>query len=142
MLRTCFAFTASLLLLTGCAPQADPEVADSPEEEAVPVLYSSLETIDIETGEREVVLMLPAHFEAPNWSPDGTYFLFNSGGRIFRLLVEGGEPGRVDAGFAVRSNNDHGVSPDGETLSIIGSAEEGVSIVYTLPIEGGLIRVS
>jgi len=42
----------------------------------------------------------------------------------------------------VRSNNDHGVSPDGETLSIIGSAEEGVSIVYTLPIEGVLIRVS
>ncbi len=129
--------TTSLLLFAGCARQADPDTMDSPTDEAPPVLHSSLETIDIETGERDVVLTLPAHFEAPNWSPDGTYFLFNSGGRIFRLPVEGGEPELVDAGFAVRSNNDHGISPDGQTLIISDSAEEGVSIVYTLPIEGG-----
>ncbi len=129
--------TTSLLLFAGCAQQADPDTMDSPTDEAPPVLHSSLETIDIETGERDVVLTLPAHFEAPNWSPDGTYFLFNSGGRIFRLPVEGGEPELVDAGFAVRSNNDHGISPDGKTLIISDSAEEGVSIIYTLPIEGG-----
>ena len=57
---------ASMLLLTGCARQTDPDATGSPTEEATPVLHSSLETIDIETGERNVVLRLPVDFEAPN----------------------------------------------------------------------------
>ena len=61
--------TTSLLLFAGCVQQADPDTTDSPTDEATPVLHSSLEIIDIETGERDVVLTLPAHFEAPNWSP-------------------------------------------------------------------------
>jgi Tol biopolymer transport system component len=102
-----------------------------------PVLQSTLEVIDITTGEREVVYQRRAHFEAPNWSPDGSYFLFNQEGRIYRLPVEGGEPEVIDAGFAVRSNNDHGITADGSTLIISDGTEEGTSIIYTLSIDGG-----
>ncbi len=133
------ALAAALLFLSGCVSRSDSDAADSPspEPESEPVLYSSLETIDVETGERNVVLALPAHFEAPNWSPDGAYFLFNSAGRIFRLPVDGGDAELIDAGFAVMANNDHGISPDGKTLIISDATEEGTSLIYTLPIEGG-----
>ena len=53
------------------------------------------------------------------------------------MPVEEGEAELVDAGFAVRANNDHGISPDGRTLIISDGTEEGVSLIYTLPIEGG-----
>lgn len=101
------------------------------------VLQSTLEVVDITTGDRRVVYRRQAHFEAPNWSPDGQYFLFNQEGRIYKLPVTGGEPELIDTGFAEQCNNDHGITPDGETLIISDGTEEGVSIIYTVPIEGG-----
>ena len=40
------------------------------------------------------------HIEAPNWSRDGQSFIFNCGGRLFRLPVAGGKPEVIDTGFA------------------------------------------
>src|SRR5208283_952665 len=78
-----------------------------------PALESTLETVAIASTDRRVIYHTPDHIEAPNWSRDGSYFLFNSGGRIYRLPVAGGTPQRLDTGVAVRCNNDHGISPDG-----------------------------
>ncbi len=76
--------------------------------------------------------------EAPNWSRDGASLVFNGEGLIWRLdLAEGAEPERVDTGFAVRCNNDHGLSPDGATFVISDSTETGKSCIYTLPASGG-----
>ena len=58
-----------------------------------PVLYSTLETVPIASADRRVAYVAPAHFEAPNWSRDGSYFLFNQDGGIYRLAVTGGAPG-------------------------------------------------
>ena len=66
----------------------------------------------ISSTDRRVVYVAPTHFEAPNWSHDGRYFLFNSDGHILRLPVDGGSPTTIDTGFANRCNNDHGISPD------------------------------
>jgi Tol biopolymer transport system component len=85
-----------------------------------------------------VVHRAQAHFEAPNWSRDGKYLLFNQGGRIYKLPVSGGEPQLLDTGFAVRCNNDHGISPDGTQLVISDqSQEKRQSLIYILPIGGG-----
>jgi TolB protein len=106
-----------------------------------PTLYSSLETIDIASTDRRVVYVSPEHFEAPNWTRDGAAFLFNSGGRIYRLPVTGGRPAMIDTGFADRCNNDHGISPDSTSLAISDqSQEEHRSIVYIVPIGGGTPR--
>ena len=35
---------------------------------------STLEVVNIKTGERQVILRENNHFEAPNWSIDGNYF--------------------------------------------------------------------
>ena len=106
-----------------------------------PVLESTLETIVIASKDRRVVYHKRAHFEAPNWSRDGKYFLFNQGGLIYKLPVTGGEPQVVNTGFATRCNNDHGISPDGTQLVISDqSQEQRKSLIYILPIAGGTPR--
>ena len=104
-------------------------------------LYSSLETVVVESRERRVAYIAPEHFEAPNWTGDGSSFLFNREGRIVRMPVTGGTPEPIDTGFAIRCNNDHGISPDGTLLAISDqSQEEHRSLVYTVPIGGGTPR--
>jgi TolB protein len=103
-------------------------------------LYSSLETISIPSTDRRVVYTIPGHFEAPNWSRDGA-FIFNEDGRILRLPVSGGKPTTVDTGFAVRCNNDHGISPDGKLLAISDQSQgDHQSNIYILPLSGGTPR--
>jgi TolB protein len=102
-------------------------------------LYSTLETITIESTDRRVVYVAPERLEAPNWAREGSYLLFNRKGRIEKIAPEGGTPELVDTGFANRCNNDHGISPDGKWLVISdGSQEEHKSLVYVLPITGGI----
>ncbi len=104
-------------------------------------LYSTLETITVASTDRRVVYSIPGHFEAPNWTRDGAAFIFNEDGRIQRLPVAGGQPQTIDTGFAVRCNNDHGISPDGKTLAISDQSQgDHQSIIYLLPITGGTPR--
>ena len=109
-----------------------------PQTVSQPKLYSTLETIGIDSTERQVVYVAPEHFEAPNWSRDGSYLLFNREGQLQKIPAAGGAPEKIDTGFANRCNNDHGISPDGNSLVISDqSQEDHRSLVYTLPITGG-----
>src|SRR5208337_3710590 len=102
------------------------------------VLYSSLETIAIDSTDRHVVYVSPGRFEAPNWSRDAASLLFNRNGHIEKIAVASGTPETIDSGFANRCNNDHGISPDGRLLAVSDqSQEEHRSLVYVLPIGGG-----
>lgn len=61
-------------------------------------------------------------WEAPNWSRDGKYLVPNSGGRIYRLPIDGSsapEPLKLDP--SLRANNDHDFSMDGTKLAISAS---------------------
>ncbi|HZU85779.1 MAG TPA: hypothetical protein VE987_22795, partial [Polyangiaceae bacterium] len=69
-----------------------------------------------------------------------TTLLFNGGGGIYRMPVAGGPVEAIDTGFAVRCNNDHGLSPDGKLLAISDHSEQGHSLVYVLPAAGGRPR--
>jgi len=113
-----------------------------------PVLYSTLETVAIDSADRRVAYLFPGRFEAPNWTRDGKAFLFNRDGRIVRLPVENDQlavdsdrPVTLDTGFAMRCNNDHGISPDATQLAISdNSQEDHESLVYIAPIGGGTPR--
>jgi len=105
-----------------------------------PVLYSTLETVPIASADRRVAYVAQAHFEAPNWSRDGSYFLFNQDGGIYRLPEGSAQPVRINTDPQTKCNNDHGISPDGSTLAISDSTETGKSLVYALPIAGGTPR--
>ena len=104
------------------------------------VLESTLEIISVETGERRIVYRSRSHFEAPNWSRDGGTLLFNSGGRLYTIPVNGGEPKQLDTGTANRCNNDHGYSPDGKWLAI-SDQSQGDSRIFVLPSSGGTPRL-
>ena len=104
-------------------------------------LYSFLESMPVESTDRTAVYVSAGRFEAPNWTRDGKEFLFNRDGRILRLPVGGGKPEALDTGFAVRCNNDHGISPDSSQLAISDqSQEDHQSLVYVLPLAGGTPR--
>jgi TolB protein len=104
-------------------------------------LYSTLETVPIASTDRRVVYVEVGHFEAPNWSRDGTFFIFNSNGLIRRLPVAGGKPETIDTGTAIRCNNDHGISPDGKWLAISDQSQpDHLSSIYIVPIGGGAAR--
>jgi WD40 repeat protein len=105
------------------------------------VLYSVLETIPIRSTDRRVAYVAPVHFEAPNWSRDGSFFLFNSEGKMRRLALNGVEPTAIATDPQDRCNNDHGISPDGQSMAISdqsGSSQK--SSIYIVPIVGGTPR--
>ncbi len=99
-----------------------------------------LEIMNVSDGKRKVIHESKGRFEAPNWMPDGKKLLFNEGGSLYTIPVEGGTPVKVNTGIANRNNNDHGISFDGKTLAISHHRDGlpgGGSTVYTLPIGGG-----
>lgn len=108
-----------------------------PVADAKPQLLSTLEVIDIASTDRRVVYTTSDHIEAPNWSRDGSFFVFNKDGRIWRLPAGGGTPALIPTGPRRQINNDHGVSPDGTRLMISDQSEpDNLSRIYTLPITG------
>jgi Tol biopolymer transport system component len=104
---------------------------------------SVIETYEVASGRVREVLAVDGRIEAPNWAPSGDWLLVNGDGRLFRVPLA--KPALVpqDTGPAIRCNNDHGISPDGNLL-ILSSHHEGEgSQVYVMPTEGGaLLRVS
>ena len=105
-------------------------------------IESTLEILTIASLNRQVVYHTKDHIEAPNWSHDGKYFLFNSKGHIYKLPVGGGSPELLDTDFAIRCNNDHGISPAGTELVISDQTkQDGKSRIYVLPVTGGTPRL-
>lgn len=105
---------------------------------------SRLELMDVETGLRKIIYQSSVPFEAPNWTKDGKFLIFNSKGLIYRIPIEGGKPELINTDFANSNNNDHGISPDGKQLVISHHAKDRTagenSVIYTLPLKGGKPR--
>jgi TolB protein len=115
-----FFFTMACMLFSQTAP--------------APKVKTFLTVMDADGKNEHVILETDRHFEAPNWSPDGTYLLLNAGGKIWKVPASGGEPAMVDTGEVSRINNDHGISPDGKFFAI--SAGD----IYIVPSTGGTPR--
>jgi TolB protein len=137
--------TASLCLFLGVAfPPRVVGQAEGP-------IASALQTVEISSRRIDTVYREERHFEAPNWSHDGQFFVVNSAGRLYRLGADGrGGLVEIPTGFATRLNNDHGISPDGRILALSHAADEHItdpaqawlaSSIYLLPIEGGATPV-
>jgi dipeptidyl aminopeptidase/acylaminoacyl peptidase len=117
------------------------ELSQPPASVGQPVLYSTLETITIDSADRRVAYLAQGRFEAPNWTRDGSAFLFNRNGHIERLAVGSDNPTVIPTGFADRCNNDHGISPDSTQLAISDNSQgDHESRVYLVPIAGGTPR--
>jgi Tol biopolymer transport system component len=99
---------------------------------------SVLETLNVDTGKRTVLREFPDTIEAPNWTRDGRYLIYNSCGRIFSYEIAKDEAREIYTGAAVECNNDHVLSAGGSRLAVSHrTIEDGLSRVYILPISGG-----
>ncbi|MHA6297132.1 TolB family protein [Devosia sp. CAU 1758] len=96
---------------------------------------SKLTVIDLD-GKQEIIFSADEVIEAPNWSPDGKWLVFNAGGRLFRMPTVGGAPQEIDSGHLDDLNNDHVISPDGLTVYV--SSDDGH--LYAVPVNGGAPR--
>jgi Tol biopolymer transport system component len=102
---------------------------------------SYIQTVDVQTGELEVLSSLKGHFEA-NWHPDN-YLILNSYGKLYKFDIQSKKVSVINTGFANACNNDHGISPDKKMLVIsnfdkLDSENKTYkSSIYTLPINGG-----
>jgi TolB protein len=106
------------------------------------VLVSSLETISIASTDRHVEYVAAAHFEAPNWSHDGKFLIFNQDGTLRNLTLDGSEPIEIPTAQQIHCNNDHGISPDGQFLALSDSTtDDHKSRVYIVPRAGGIPRL-
>lgn len=104
------------------------------------ILSSRLEIMNVFDGQRKIIHQDSGRLEAPNWMPDGKRLLFNQGGSIYTIPIEGGTPELLNTGNAKRNNNDHVISFDGKWLAISSHRDGmpgGGSTIYYLPLTGG-----
>ncbi len=100
--------------------------------------YSILETVDVHTGERTVLQEYDHVIEAPNWTKDGRFLIYNSQGKMYAYELATGENKGIDTDFATDCNNDHVLSPDNSQLAISHHTnEDAQSRIYILPLAGG-----
>ncbi len=100
--------------------------------------FSILETVDIQTGDRTILREFDYVIEAPNWTNDGHYLIYNSRGRLYTYELATGEISQLDSGFAIDCTNDHVLSPDNTQLAISHfTNEDATSRIYMLPFAGG-----
>jgi TolB protein len=101
-------------------------------------VVSYLETVDVHTGERNVLAEFDDLIEAPNWTRDGKRLIYNSLGRLYSFDLATGESTAIESGFAFQCNNDHVLSPDNTHIAVSHHTyEDGRSRIYILPLEGG-----
>ena len=91
---------------------------------------------DVAAASERVVLAADGRIEAPNWDPAGDSLLVNGGGLLFRVPLDAPALVPVETGFAVKCNNDHGISPDGKWIALSHHAGRG-SEIYMMPAAGG-----
>jgi Tol biopolymer transport system component len=100
----------------------------------LPGQISRLITVDLDGSDARVVFQADEIIEAPNWTPDGKWLVFNAGGEIWRIDAEGsGAPVKIDTGSIRDLNNDHVLSPDGQTIYL----SDNNGHLYAVPLSGG-----
>jgi dipeptidyl aminopeptidase/acylaminoacyl peptidase len=100
--------------------------------------FSVLETVDVHTGVRSNLKEFDYVIEAPNWTRDGKYLMYNSRGRIYTYALSTGDIKQLETGFAVDCNNDHVLSPDNTQIAVSHfTNEDATSRIYILPFDGG-----
>jgi len=97
---------------------------------------SHLEVMDVTTGLRKILHSAPNSLQAPNWTPDNKYLVYNADGLMYTYELSNGVITPVNTGFAKDNNNDHVLSFDGKTLGISHYTGAHTSTIYTLPVTG------
>jgi Tol biopolymer transport system component len=103
---------------------------------------SILEIVDVFSGARRALQEFDYVIEAPNWTRDGRFLVYNSGGRLYAYELASGAIQELQSGFAIDCNNDHVLSPDNAEIAVSHfTYEDALSRIYILPFAGGSPRL-
>jgi TolB protein len=132
---------AFALLAPTLHAQTAPTHAEAPSEH----LRSRVFVYDMHDGSSHLVYTADSIWEAPNWSPDGTYLIANSGGGIYKLVLKQDGTAKPEK-FAIpadyRCNNDKALSPDGKKLAFSASTTSSKgSQVFLADSDGNNVRL-
>jgi TolB protein len=98
---------------------------------------SHIEVMDVHTGHRKILYSAPNSLQAPNWTTDGKYLLYNSEGLMYKYDLANNTPTILNTGNANQNNNDHVLSFDGKQLALSNYVgEKRISTLFTLPVTG------
>lgn len=98
---------------------------------------STLEVLDVETGERKRLAHFDDVIEAPNWTMNDE-LIFNRDGKLYAFGLAGSNIREIDTGFATCCNNDHVLSPDHSHIAFSHHpVEDRQSRIYIVPMTGG-----
>lgn len=101
---------------------------------------SEIVVIGRDGADRGVIYETGELIEAPNWTSDGKWLIYNGDGRLYKISPDGKQgPMRINTAPIENLNNDHCLSPDGKTIFV--SANDGH--LYSASLEGGTpVKVS
>ena len=103
--------------------------------------HSYLEIYDLATRTHQVVKEFPYVIEAPNWTPDGKWLVFNMNGKLYKMAPDGkSDPVEIPTGDITQCNNDHVMTADGKWIGLSSNDPANRSYnsyVYVVPFEGG-----
>lgn len=100
---------------------------------------SNLEVMKVESPDLKVIHTAAGSFQAPNWTRDGKFLIYNESGKLYKFDLATSTPALLDTGAVIANNNDHVLSFDGTMLGISSSSavDGNRSVVYTVPSAGG-----
>ena len=99
---------------------------------------SHLEVMDVQTGHRKILKTVPNSIQAPNWTKDGKYLVYNSSaGLLYKYDLGNASVSQLNTGTAINNNNDHVISFDGKKIALSNHmGEKRISTIFTMPITG------
>jgi TolB protein len=99
---------------------------------------SNLEVLDIETGNRKILLVDSNSVHSPIWKKDGETLIYAKQGFLYTFNLTNKICQLLNTGVKKSNSNDHVLSFDGKMLSFcVPTEEKGGPIVYTVPVTGG-----
>lgn len=100
---------------------------------------SDIQLLNVETGNSRIIYQSPLSLQAPNWTKDGKYLIYNSNDLLYKFNLKTLTPTVLNTGVAIHNNNDHVLSFDGKWLAVSNGEQYG-SIGYVVPANGGNAR--
>ena len=103
---------------------------------------SYIQTVDIQTGKIDTILIAKGDYEAPNWHPDN-YLVMNFRGKMVKIDLATRTLAVINTGSLDHLMDDHGISPDGKFLALTDFDSSGHTFqsykfnIYTVPAAGG-----
>jgi TolB protein len=96
---------------------------------------SHIEIMDVESGNRRIVYSAPNSLQAPNWTPDNKYLIYNSEGLLYNYDIAKSSVAKLNTGEVNDNNNDHVLSFDGKMMGLSNHLG-GRSTIYVMPATG------